>query len=190
MADPSDPADVADRFLLPDGTPARLRALVTGDRQLLRDMYAALSQASRYGRFLATLPWLPEPTLDYLLGTVDQINHVAVVLLAPAGQPGERAVGIGRIARNPDDPATADIGIAVANDWQGRGVGSALARALVTHRPVGVTRLVSLVAAGNAATFAIQARLGTVTRTPAGSGVYEVTIALADDRPPSPSADS
>jgi RimJ/RimL family protein N-acetyltransferase len=190
MADTSGPADVADRFLLPDGTPARLRALVAGDRQLLRDMYAALSQASRYRRFLATLPWLPEPTLDYLLGTVDQINHVAVVLLAPAGRPGERAVGIGRIARNPDDPTTADIGISVADDWQGRGIGSALARALVTHRPVGVTRLVSLVAEDNTATFAIQARLGAVTRTPAGSGVYEVTIALADYRPPSPSPDS
>lgn len=190
MADTSGPGDADDRLLLPDGTPARLRALVADDRELLRDMYAALSQTSRYGRFLATPPRLPEPTLDYLLGTVDQINHVAVVLLAPAGGPGERAVGIGRIARNPDDPATADIGIAVADDWQGRGVGSALARALVTHRPVGVTRLVTLVAAGNTASFAIQAHLGTVTRTPAGSGVYEVTIALADDRPPAPSADS
>ena len=188
MAGTSDPGDVAEWFLLPDGTPARLRALVTGDRQLLREMYAGLSQTSRYGRFLATPPRLPEPTLDYLLGTVDQINHVAVVLLAPAGQPGERAVGIGRIARNPDDPATADIGITVTDDWHGRGA-AALAQALVTHRPAGVTRLVSLVAAGNTASFAIQAHLGTVTRTPAGSGVYEVTITLPDDRPPSPSAD-
>lgn len=182
MADASDhPGGLAGRVLLRDRTAARLRPLVIGDRQLLRDMYAALSQTSRYGRFLATPPRLSEPTLDHLLNSVDQVNHVALVLLAPAGRPDERAVGIGRIARRPDNPSTADIGIAVADDWHGRGVGSALADSLVAHRPVGVTRLVTLVAAGNAASFAIQDRLGTVTRIPAGSGVYEVTIALSED---------
>lgn len=42
--------DLASLLRLPDGTPARLRAVVGTDRQLLQDMYAALSQVSRRGR--------------------------------------------------------------------------------------------------------------------------------------------
>jgi hypothetical protein len=38
---------VIDRCRLPDGTPVRLRAVVGTDRQMLQDMYAALSQVSR-----------------------------------------------------------------------------------------------------------------------------------------------
>src|SRR6185312_10876924 len=42
-----------DSCRLPDGTPVRLRAVVGTDRQVLQDMYAAMSQVSRRGRFHA-----------------------------------------------------------------------------------------------------------------------------------------
>jgi RimJ/RimL family protein N-acetyltransferase len=173
--DPTD--DLAEVLHLPDGTRARLRAVVGTDRQVLQDMYAALSHVSRRGRFMAAPPRLTELILDQLVDAVDQVDHVAVMLLAPAGQPKEAPVGVGRMIRYAGSPESADIALAVADDWQGRGVGSALARALVTHRPVGVTRLVTIVAADNVASLATLAGLGTVERTLAG-GVYEVTVTL------------
>jgi RimJ/RimL family protein N-acetyltransferase len=169
--------DDLDWASLPDGTPVRLRGLVGTDRQALQDMYAAWSQVSRRGRFLAAPPRLTELTLDHLIDAVDQVDHVAIVLLAPAGQPDEAPVGVGRMIRYADDPVTADIGLAVADDWQGKGVGSTLARALVAHRPLGVTRLVTLVAADNRASLATLAGLGSIERVPA-DGVYEVTVTL------------
>lgn len=169
--------DLAESVRLPDGTPARLRAVVGTDRQVLQDMYSALSLVSRRGRFLAAPPRLTELTLDHLVDDVDQVDHVAVLLLAPADHPAEMPVGVGRIIRYTATPTTADIALAVVDDWQGRGVGSALARALVAHRPVGVTRLVTQVAAENEASLATLAGLGTVERV-LTRGVYELTVTL------------
>jgi RimJ/RimL family protein N-acetyltransferase len=162
---------------LPDGTPVRLRGLAGTDRRALQDMYAAWSQVSRRGRFLAAPPRLTELTLDHLIDAVDQVDHVAIVLLAPAGQPDEAPVGVGRMIRYAEDPLTADIALAVADEWQGRGVGTTLARVLVAHRPTGVTRLVTLVAADNRASLATLAGLGSIERV-AADGVYEVTVTL------------
>jgi RimJ/RimL family protein N-acetyltransferase len=179
------PLDDLGWLALPDGTPVRMRGLVGADRQTLQDMYAAWSQVSRRGRFLAAPPRLTELTLDHLVDAVDQVDHVAIVLLAPAGQPDEAPVAVGRMIRYVDDPATADIGLAVADEWQGKGVGSTLARALVAHRPVGVTRLVTLVATDNRASLATLAGLGSVERMPV-DGSYEVTVTLMEQPDSSP----
>src|SRR5690349_7270519 len=114
--------DLAESLRLPDGTPARLRALVGADRQVLQDIYAALSPVSRHRRFLAAPPRLTERTLDHLVDDVDQVDHVAALLLAPAQREGEAPVGVGRIIRYTADPTTADIALAVADEWQARGV--------------------------------------------------------------------
>jgi GNAT superfamily N-acetyltransferase len=169
--------DLAELVRLSDGTPARLRAVVGTDRQVLQDLYAALSLVSRRGRFLAAPARLTELTLDHLVDAVDQVDHVAVLLLAPAGHPEEAPVGVGRMIRYAVDPVTADIALAVADDWQGRGVGSALASALVAHRPTGVTHLVTVVAGDNRASLATLARLGAVEQV-LTNGVYDVTVTL------------
>jgi GNAT superfamily N-acetyltransferase len=170
--------DLAEPFRLPDGTPARLRAVVDTDRQVLQDLYAALSQISRHGRFQAAPPRLTAKTLDHLVDAVDQIDHVAVLLLAPADNIDEAPVGVGRMIRYANNRTTADIALAVADDWQDRGVGSALARALVERRPAGVTHLNTVVTADNAASLATLAGLGSVERVLAANGLYDVTVTL------------
>jgi len=72
---------------------------------------------SRHGRFLAAPARLTELTLDHLVDAVDQVDHVAIMLLAPAGHPDEAPVGVGRMIRYAGEPATADIALAVADDW-------------------------------------------------------------------------
>jgi GNAT superfamily N-acetyltransferase len=152
--------------------------VVGTDRQVLQDLYAALSHVSRHGRFRAAPPRLTDRSLDRLVDDVDQVDHVAVLLLAPAGRADEVPVGVGRMIRYAADPATADIALAVADDWQGRGVGSALAGALVRHRPHGVTRLSTVVGTDNTASLATLAGIGTVQRVLSGNGLYDVTVTL------------
>jgi RimJ/RimL family protein N-acetyltransferase len=76
---------------------------------------------------------------------------------------------------------TADIAVTVADEWQGRGVGSTLARELVLRRPAGVTRLVTIISAQNAAALALLTRLGEATWIPSGHGTYLVIVDLPDN---------
>ena len=64
--------------------------------------------------------------------------------------------------QDPGDPATADIAFTVVDDWQGRGVGTALVSALMQRRPAAVKRLRTLVAADNRASLALLAGTGAV----------------------------
>ena len=78
----------------------------------------------------------------------------------------------------PDDPATADIAVTVVDDWQGRGAGTALGSALLARRPAAVTRLRTLVAAGNRASLALLAGAGRVSSGLPERGVLDVTVDL------------
>ena len=78
----------------------------------------------------------------------------------------------------PDDPATADIAVTVADDWQGRGVGTALRSALLARRPAAVKRLRTVVDAGNHASLALLAGAGCMSARPDSPGVLEVTVEL------------
>ena len=85
--------------------------------------------------------------------------------------------------QDPADPATADIAVTVVDDWQGRGAGTALAAALMQRRPAAVTRLRTLVAAGNRASLALLARAGRVSSGLPERGVLDVTVELPPATP-------
>lgn len=105
---------------------ARLvRPVRAGDRGALHEFLASLSAQTRYLRFFA--PVGPTPTLLELLSGGGDAH--AVVAAHRSG------VIIGHaIAADRAGPAgrVTEIGVVVADRWQGRGVGSALLRALVT----------------------------------------------------------
>lgn len=164
---------------LRDGTTAQVRAVqAPGDRQMLRDGFAALSPESRYNRFLSAMPSLSDDMIVRLVDEVDGIDHVAVVL-TPTNRPGH-PVAVARLIRYPEWPAAADIAVSVADDWQGRGVASALLPVLIANRPRGVTTLATEVATDNAASIAMLQRLGRTSLTVAATGVYHVDVRLEE----------
>ena len=55
-----------------------------------------------------------------------------LTLFPPGGE--EQPGGTACLIQDPADPAMADVAFTVADDWQGRGVGTALTRALLQHR--------------------------------------------------------
>jgi acetyltransferase len=123
-----------------------LQPLTPGDAATVLEVFAGLSDRSRRLRFLSPKPRLTSADLRQLTA-VDHHDHVA--LLAVAGSP-PRSVGVARFVRDPGQPRSADVAVAVVDDWQGRGVGTKLTAALVQRaRQVGVRRFTMMMSADN-----------------------------------------
>ncbi len=166
-------------FLLRDGTPALIWPLLPTDAEMLRDGFRRLSRESRQHRFLGALGELDDSMIRRLVDSVDGAAHVALVLVALPPEGEEGPVGVAHLLQYPDDPATADTAVTVADDWQGRGVGTALVSALLERRPAAVTRLRTVVEADNRRSLALLADVGLVSSGLPERGVLDVTVELA-----------
>lgn len=110
------------------GLPVTLRTLRPEDRAIEEAFVRALSPTSRYLRFHSALPALtPEMTERFL--NLDYPDQMALIASIPDGD-GERQIAVARWARAQGETA-ADLGIAVADDWQGKGLGTALLKRLL-----------------------------------------------------------
>jgi RimJ/RimL family protein N-acetyltransferase len=87
-------------------------------------------------------------------------------------------VGVARYVRDPHDPLAAELALTIADDWQGRGLGTELlARMSDRAREEGLHRLTALVAAENGAMMGLlRGAHARVTRR--GNGVVEYEIGL------------
>lgn len=171
---------------LSDGSRALILPLLPQDRQALREGYEHLSDKSRLHRFLAGVPHLTDAMLDHLVDEVDGVDHIALALVALEEDGLGTPAGVGRIIRYTDAPTTADVAVTVVDEWQGRGVATALLRELVRVRPAGVTQLVTRISADNPASLAMLRRLGPTTLTEADAAldvVVDLPPAEADATP-------
>jgi GNAT superfamily N-acetyltransferase len=123
---------------------AAIRPAHPGDLAALGDFFADLSVQTRYLRFFG--PVTPgQAMLRQLCGLADTIDAVVAVR---GGVIVGHAMAVDR--SGPRGTRVTDIGVVVADAWQGRGLGSALMRALVTGaRARGVTLLEMDVLDGN-----------------------------------------
>lgn len=163
---------------LRDGTRACILPVLPQDRDAIREGFEGLSAESRNHRFLASVPHLTEAMLDHLVDEVDGIDHVALALVVFDDDRVGTPVGVARMIRYADSPADADLAVTVLDDWQGRGVAGALLAELVRQRPLGVTRIVTAVAADNAASMHMLRRLGETRTSPAGVNRLDVVVEL------------
>jgi GNAT superfamily N-acetyltransferase len=170
---------LAGEFLLKDGTPALIWPLLPTDAEMLRDGFRRLSRESRQHRFLGVLGELDDSMIRRLVDSVDGVAHIALVLIVLPPEGEEGPVGVAHLLQYPDDPATADCAVTVADDWQGRGAGTALVSALLERRPAAVTRLRTAVEADNRRSLALLADVGRVSSGLPERGVLDVTVELA-----------
>jgi GNAT superfamily N-acetyltransferase len=120
------------------GCPAAIRPARPTDLAALSDFFAGLSARTRYLRFFA--PVTPGPALLGLLsGSAGGADRVHAVVATSGGVIIGHAMASDRAGpQNPEEPQDprgarmTDIGVVVADAWQGQGVGSALVRALIT----------------------------------------------------------
>lgn len=141
---------------LTDGRRVGLAPVHPADALAERDFVGALSLISRYRRFHFGLREL-SPEQSRAMTEIDQHHHVAFVA-RPEGEAG--IVADARYVMRADS-AEAEFAIAVADDWQGAGLGRALLLRLADHaRAHGVTRLFGDVLWGNPGMLALLRSLG------------------------------
>ena len=126
------------------GAAAAIRPAYHEDLAALGDFFAALSPRTRYLRFFG--PLTPSPTLLRQLcglsSTIDAVVAVRAGLIVGHAMAADRT--------GPRGARVTDIGVVVGDAWQGRGLGAALMRALVTRAQArGVTQLEMDVLNGN-----------------------------------------
>jgi GNAT superfamily N-acetyltransferase len=126
-----------EQVTLRDGTDAFVVPLERTDRAQLAAEFETLSPESRRRRFLAPVRHLSDAMLEHLVDDVDGIDHVALVLCAETTPDVYDPVALARIVRYADVTDAADLAVTVKDEWQGRGVASALLDVLVRARPAG-----------------------------------------------------
>jgi ribosomal protein S18 acetylase RimI-like enzyme len=168
---------MAEQRTLRDGTVCWIWALIPTDREALVREFETLSPETRRHRFLAPVVHLSEAMLKHLVDEVDGVDHVALVAMLEIGDDLEPA-GIARCVRYADQPDAADVAVTVKDEWQGRGVASALLEVLMEQRPAGVTHLLTEVAADNPASLAMVRHLGPTRTFDTGLGILDVEVDL------------
>jgi ribosomal protein S18 acetylase RimI-like enzyme len=141
------------RVIKPRHGPTLLvRPLERGDVATVSAVFARLGDESRRARFNGPKPCLTPAELQQL-AAVDYSHHALVAYVEGDPQP----VALARLARNDRD--SAEIAFAVADAYQHRGIGSALAAELIADaRAAGITEITALASSDNPATLALLRR--------------------------------
>ena len=172
MRAPATPSEIL--VTLRDGSSVTVRPIRREDAAALRAGFERLSQESRYRRFLSPMPELGKPMLRYLT-EVDHHDHEALVALGADGT----LVGVARSVRSCSDPHVAEAAVTVADDWQGRGLGTALLELLADRaRAEGISRFTALVLASNREMLGLLEGLGPLRILERGAGTIELEITL------------
>lgn len=151
-----------------------VRQLTDGDRPALAFALRHLGERSRYQRYLTGTPDLAGRELARLL-SVDHWHHeVLIALHTPPRIP----VGVAEYVRG-EDFESAELAVAVADDWQRHGVGVALAQGVAERAlAAGIRRLTATLLRDNLAALALLRRLGEIDRIQADGPVIELSVAL------------
>jgi ribosomal protein S18 acetylase RimI-like enzyme len=164
-----------------------IRQAGDGDCQAIKVFLAGLSPRTRYLRFFTGAPGVTAAMLRLLAGGGPGTD---VVVATAAGAIIGHAMAVETAGRH--GTRVTDIGVAVADAWQGRGVGSALTRALTdTARARGSGMLTMDVLAENQQVLAMIAHRWPDARYESSGGCVTVHAPLRPARwlpSPAPSA--
>jgi ribosomal protein S18 acetylase RimI-like enzyme len=148
-----------------------IRPLRNGDVETVSTLFERLGAGSRERRFCGAKPRLSDPELERL-ARVDASHHVLVGYVAGDPDP----VGMARLVR---DGTAAEIAFEVADAYQGRGVGSVLARELAADaRAAGITTLVATVCGDNPRVVSLLTRVAESLHVRWQGGEREIVVGL------------
>lgn len=177
------PMDLVDSLRLADGRAVVLRPVLPRDAIAEGEFIGALSPLSRRLRFHGAVNRLPDAVLEAMTH-IDHREHVALIAQALDSRQRPRIVADARyVADMHDDghPAlSAEFAVAVADDWQGVGLGRTLLQRLAQHaRRQGLQRLHGAVLLDNQAMLGLMQRLGArLAVDPDDGSALRVTLAL------------
>jgi RimJ/RimL family protein N-acetyltransferase len=174
MAEGADATTVVE---LQDGSTIRLRPVRSEDKSLFVTAIERLGPDSRYSRFLSPHGRLTGSELRYLT-EIDHHEHEAIVALDARGRGG---IGVARFIRKAGAPDTAEFAFAVVDEWQGRGVGTALLHRLMERaRDEGISRITATVLRSNRPSIELMREIGRPQILTRSGGVEELVIDIPE----------
>lgn len=160
---------------LRDGSNAVIRPLEPDDEDVVKAIWADMSERSRRLRFL-TPTREPSPEDLRYLTEVDHNRHEAV---AAFDEDSGRPLGIARYVRVPGNREAAEVAVVVIDDWHGRGLGTALLDELTERaRENGIRRYEMIVSEDNDVVLKALERAGAEPRGAAEQGEIEFSFEL------------
>ena len=150
-----------------------VRPLRHGDVRTVMAVFERLGPESRRARFNGPKPCLSRDELRQL-ATVDGSRYALVAHVEGDPHP----VAIARIVRN--DRKSAEIAFAVADEYQHRGIGSALTAELIADaRAAGISEITALASSDNPAAVALLRRAANVVDVSFDGPDLSITAAIA-----------
>jgi acetate---CoA ligase (ADP-forming) len=161
--------------ILRDGSTLRLRPPRAGDAQAVLDFFGALSQQSVYWRFHG-FPSLTPATVEPFLEPDWEERGSLVGALSDGGA--ERIVALASFVRL-RDPDSAEVAFTVADELQGRGVGTRLLEQLAeSAADAGISTFVAEVMPDNRAMLSVFQDAGFAVSRRLEGGTTEVRLAI------------
>jgi len=161
--------------VLKDGAGARIRPIKPDDGDLLRAFFERLGPESRYFRFFKIKKSLSDDEVEFFTN-VDYDDRMAMVVVLDG-----EFIGVGRYDREGEDSEIAEVAFAVADEHQGRGIGTELLELLTAYaRDHGIEKFTAYVLAENRQMMRVFRNSGyELTRT-MDSGVYTVDFPVEE----------
>jgi acetyltransferase len=171
------PIELESEIRLNDGVVLPVRPIRPEDAQMEQAFVGALSEQSRYYRFMQHLPSLT-PQMLARFTQVDYDRELALIALDDSSGT-ECIVAVARYVANLDKES-AEFAIVLADVWQGRGLGDAMMKMLIgCARERGFKRLIGSVLAANQAMLGLARALGfAVAPDPEDGSLMIVTLEL------------
>ncbi len=164
------------------GQKVLIRPVRAADEEPLQDLFYHLSDESTYQRFLQYKREHPNEEIRELVD-LDLDRNMALVVLAGTDPSSELVA----ICRYDVDPATglADIAFVVKDEWQGKGIGTALMRRTAEiAKARGVRGFAADVLPNNRDMLGVFHRSGMTVLSELDRGVYRVVLTFEPEAPP------
>ena len=171
------PADLVKTVTLPNGTEVTLRPIRPEDAEMEQNFVRALSEDSRYYRFMDVLRELPKAMLARFT-QLDYQREMAIVAITGHGEE-EKQIGVARYNSNPDGESC-EFALVIADDWQGQHLGKTMMGYLMQiAKNRGLKIMEGEVLAANSNMLRLMGSLGFTSKTAAEDpAVREVTAIL------------
>jgi acetyltransferase len=171
-------ADPEQDVTLWNGASVRVRAIRSDDEPRLMALCRRLSPPTAYQRFFSVRRLLPEEA--HAFANVDYRHGMALVAEVDDGREPE-LIGVARYGPS-HDGTTTDIGLVVADGWQGLGLGSLLLEAILrAGEQRGIHEFNADVLTENRRALRLLARHTAITRRTVSSGVTSVVFGRRAD---------
>jgi len=167
----------AETWTARNGVPVTLRPARASDRAQMQSFVRGLSKQSRYQRFFIPLHELPPDLLARYTGAGPA--HELTLLAVVTGSTGELVVSMAQYVSD-NDSGRGEFAVAVADAWQGEGLGSRMIDTLgCIARHAGMARLEADVLATNGGMRRLLERMGfTIRQHPEEDNLVRATRRL------------